>query len=854
MLASKEKSDTKRLPMMPIRDVVIFPHMMTPFVVGRESSVRALEEANAVGKQIFLATQHDASIDEPRPDEIYTVGTVANIVQSLKQPDGNIKVLVEGVERGKVVSVSDDEGFFRAVVRTFAFKVEGGPQLDALVSRVTTQFEQYVKLSQNLNYETMVAAIRPDDPGKLADTVGANLQLTIEEKQELLEIFDPIDRLTRVAEMLDIEIEKLQVDRTIQGRVKRQMERAQKEYYLNEKIKAIQKELGRGEKSEYDDLKKKIESAGMTKDAMEKAISELRRLENMPPMSAESTVSRNYLDWLLAVPWKNSSKEIRDLAFARTVLESDHYGLEKIKDRILEFLAVRRLVEKPKGSILCFVGPPGVGKTSLGKSIAKATGREFVRMSLGGVRDEAEIRGHRRTYIGALPGQVIQLMKKANTRNPVFMLDEIDKMSTDFRGDPSSALLEVLDPAQNTSFMDHYLDVEYDLSNVLFIATANVLHTIPAPLQDRMEVIRLSGYTELEKLEIAKRFLVPKQVESNGLTLDHLEFEEAGLRSLINGYTREAGVRNLEREVGNVCRKVARSLVMSLPAETAVSDGPTEAAPVEVVTAEVIAIDEKPAKRSRKKKADSAEAAVSVEIAAAPPASPEFKKSFVSEANIADFLGPIKFRDTMADKKNEIGATTGLAWTEVGGSILTTEVTILEGRGKLTITGKLGDVMQESAQAAMSYVRSRAHQLGLPRDFYRHVDIHVHVPEGAIPKDGPSAGITLATSISSALAKIPVRGDIAMTGEITLRGKVLAIGGLKEKLMAAHRQGIHEAILPKENERDLVDVPEIVRKDMKLHFVEHMDEVLRIALESEPIAIPMTSMDFTTKPAEDLRH
>jgi ATP-dependent Lon protease len=854
MLASKEKSDTKRLPMMPIRDVVIFPHMMTPFVVGRESSVRALEEANAVGKQIFLATQHDASIDEPRPDEIYTVGTVANIVQSLKQPDGNIKVLVEGVERGKVVSVSDDEGFFRAVVRTFAFKVEGGPQLDALVSRVTTQFEQYVKLSQNLNYETMVAAIRPDDPGKLADTVGANLQLTIEEKQELLEIFDPIDRLTRVAEMLDIEIEKLQVDRTIQGRVKRQMERAQKEYYLNEKIKAIQKELGRGEKSEYDDLKKKIESAGMTKDAMEKAISELRRLENMPPMSAESTVSRNYLDWLLAVPWKNTSKEIRDLSFARTVLESDHYGLEKIKDRILEFLAVRRLVEKPKGSILCFVGPPGVGKTSLGKSIAKATGREFVRMSLGGVRDEAEIRGHRRTYIGALPGQVIQLMKKANTRNPVFMLDEIDKMSTDFRGDPSSALLEVLDPAQNTSFMDHYLDVEYDLSNVLFIATANVLHTIPAPLQDRMEVIRLSGYTELEKLEIAKRFLVPKQVESNGLTLDHLEFEEAGLRSLINGYTREAGVRNLEREVGNVCRKVARSLVMSLPAETAVSDAPTEAAPVEAVTAEVIAIDEKPAKRSRKKKADSAEAAVPVEIAAAQPSVAEFKKSFVSEANIADFLGPIKFRDTMADKKNEIGATTGLAWTEVGGSILTTEVTILEGRGKLTITGKLGDVMQESAQAAMSYVRSRAHQLGLPRDFYRHVDIHVHVPEGAIPKDGPSAGITLATSISSALAKIPVRGDIAMTGEITLRGKVLAIGGLKEKLMAAHRQGIHEAILPKENERDLVDVPEIVRKDMKLHFVEHMDEVLRIALESEPIAIPMTSMDFTTKPAEDLRH
>ncbi|MCX6610350.1 MAG: endopeptidase La, partial [Acidobacteria bacterium] len=558
MLASKERSDTKRLPMMPIRDVVIFPHMMTPFVVGRESSVRALEEANATGKQIFLATQHDASIDEPRPDEIFSVGTVANIVQSLKQPDGNIKVLVEGVERGKVISVSDEDGFFRAVVKTSTFRIEGGPQLDALVSRVTTQFEQYVKLSQNLNYETMVAAIRPDDPGKLADTVGANLQLTIEEKQELLEIFDPIDRLTRVAEMLDIEIEKLQVDRTIQGRVKRQMERAQKEYYLNEKIKAIQKELGRGEKSEYDELKKKIETAGMPKDAFDKAMSELRRLENMPPMSAESTVSRNYLDWLLAVPWKKSSKEIRDLNFAKQVLESDHYGLEKIKERILEFLAVRRLVEKPKGSILCFVGPPGVGKTSLGMSIAKATGREFVRLSLGGVRDEAEIRGHRRTYIGALPGQIIQMMKKAGTKNPVIMLDEIDKMSMDFRGDPSAAMLEVLDPAQNTSFQDHYLDVEYDLSNVLFIATANVLHTIPAPLQDRMEVIRLSGYTELEKLEIAKRFLVPKQLEGNGLKTEQLEFEDAGLGALIHGYTRESGVRNLEREVGNVCRKVVR--------------------------------------------------------------------------------------------------------------------------------------------------------------------------------------------------------------------------------------------------------------------------------------------------------
>nr|WP_238325824.1 endopeptidase La [Bryobacter aggregatus] len=820
--------------MMPIRDVVIFPHMMTPFVVGRESSVRALEEANATGKQIFLATQHDASIDEPRPDEIFTVGTVANIVQSLKQPDGNIKVLVEGVERGKVISVSDEDGFFRAVVKTSAFRIEGGPQLDALVSRVTTQFEQYVKLSQNLNYETMVAAIRPDDPGKLADTVGANLQLTIEEKQELLEIFDPIDRLTRVAEMLDIEIEKLQVDRTIQGRVKRQMERAQKEYYLNEKIKAIQKELGRGEKSEYDELKKKIETAGMPKDAFEKAMSELRRLENMPPMSAESTVSRNYLDWLLAVPWKKASKEIRDLNFAKDILESDHYGLDKIKERILEFLAVRRLVEKPKGSILCFVGPPGVGKTSLGMSIAKATGREFVRLSLGGVRDEAEIRGHRRTYIGALPGQLIQMMKKAGTKNPVIMLDEIDKMSMDFRGDPSAALLEVLDPAQNTSFQDHYLDVEYDLSNVLFIATANVLHTIPGPLQDRMEVIRLSGYTELEKLEIAKRFLVPKQLEGNGLKTDQIEFEDSGLLALINGYTREAGVRNLEREVGNVFRKVARSLVMSMPMDT-----PAE--------------EEKPVKKSKsKKKAEIVDIASKEAVPA--EARPEFKKATVTAENVHEFLGPEKYRDTVTERKNEIGSTTGLAWTEVGGSILTTEVSILEGRGKLTTTGKLGDVMQESAQAAMSYVRSRAHQLGLPRDFYRHIDIHVHVPEGAIPKDGPSAGITLATSISSALAKIPVRGDVAMTGEITLRGKVLPIGGLKEKLLAAHRFGITEAILPKDNEKDLVDIPDIVKKNMKLHFVAHMDEVLKLALESEPVGIPPHTIEYSAKPVEDIRH
>ena len=803
MASLKEKSDAKRLPMMPIRDVVIFPYMMTPFVVGRESSVRALEEALAGDKKIFLATQHDASVDDPRPDEIYTVGTIANIVQSLKLPDGNIKVLVEGIERAKIVSVGEEEGFFRAVVRTFPARSEPGANYETLIGRVTTLFEQYVKLSQNLNYETMLSAIRVDDPGKLSDTVGANLQLTIEEKQELLEIFEPADRLSRVADMLDIEIEKLNVDRTIQGRVKRQMERAQKEYYLNEKIKAIQKELGRGEKSEIDELKRKIDAAGMTKDAHEKAMAELKRLENMPPMSAESTVSRNYLEWMLAMPWKKKSKEIRDLNFAKEVLESDHYGLQKIKERILEFLAVRRLVKNPKGSILCFVGPPGVGKTSLGMSIARATGRKFVRLSLGGVRDEAEVRGHRRTYIGALPGQILQMMRKAGTRNPVFMLDEIDKMSTDFRGDPSAALLEVLDPEQNFMFIDHYLDVEYDLSQVFFIATANVLHTVPPALQDRMEVIRLSGYTELEKMEIARRFLVKKQTDHTGLDVKQVKFEDEGIMELVQFYTREAGVRNLEREIGNVCRKVARKVVENDSAE------------------------------GKKKR---------------------LPQVVVNRGKVNELLGPQKFRDLLAEKKNQVAVTTGLAWTEVGGQILTTEVTLMEGRGRLTITGKLGDVMQESAQAAMSYVRSRASMLGIARDFYRHVDIHIHVPEGAIPKDGPSAGITIATTLCSALTNIPVRADVAMTGEITLRGRVLAIGGLKEKLLAAHRHGIFEVILPKDNEKDLPDIPENIRNEMTLHFVESMDEVLKYSLEREidSLAVPASSpLDLVRRSPEE---
>jgi ATP-dependent Lon protease len=775
MFSGREKSDIRVLPMMPIRDVVIFPYMMTPFVVGRESSIRALEEALASDKRIFLATQHDAAVDEPKPNEIYQVGTISSIVQSLKLPDGNIKVLVEGHERGKILKISTEEGYFRATVKTAAYRAVTTPSLEQMVQRVTALFEQYVKLSQSLNYETMIAAVKMDEVGKFTDTIAANLSVSIEERQELLEIFDPVDRLTRLADILDIEIEKLNVDRAIQGRVKRQMERAQREYYLNEKIRAIQKELGRNDKNEIDELKKKIETSGMPKDAREKAETELKRLEMMPPMSAESTVSRNYLDWLLAMPWKKRSKEIRDIRRAEKILEEDHYGLEKIKERILEFLAVRQLVKNPKGSILCFVGPPGVGKTSLGRSVARATGRKFVRLSLGGVRDEAEIRGHRRTYIGALPGQIIQMMKKAGTINPVFLLDEVDKMSMDFRGDPSAALLEVLDPEQNHMFMDHYLDVEYDLSKVFFITTANVTHSIPQPLQDRMEILRLSGYTEPEKLEIAKRFLVRKQREATGLKAENLTFTDEAIVGIIRGYTREAGVRNLEREIANICRKVARKVV---------KEGRT------------------------------------LQLTIGPD-------------DLQEYLGVIKFRDTKSEEKSEIGLATGLAWTEVGGQILNIEATVMPGKGKLLLTGKLGDVMQESGQAAISYVRSRAARLGLNPEFYRHVDIHIHIPEGSIPKDGPSAGITLATAVVSALAKIPVKRDIAMTGEITLRGKVLPIGGVKEKLLAAHRTGSRMVVLPRDNEKDLSEIPANIQEELTIRFVETMDEVLDLALEQK---------------------
>jgi len=784
--------------MIPIRDVVVFPHMMIPFVIGRHTSVRALEFALEGSKRVFLATQMDASIDEPKASDIYAVGTAANIVQSVKLSDGNIKVLVEGVQRVRAIRYSNEPGFFVADVELLEDTSALSARTNLLIKRLQTVFEQFSKLSHHVNYDAILNAMKTLEPSKLADNICANLPISIEEKQQLLETVDLSERIEKINEIIEIEMEKIKVDRNIQGRVKRQMERAQKEYYLNEKMKAIQKELGRkDEKTELDDLKKQVEAAKMPKDAHEKATKEIQRLEMMPPMSAESIVSRTYLDWLLAMPWNKKTREIRDINWSKKVLEEDHYGLEKIKDRILEFLAVRSLVKKPQGTILCFVGPPGVGKTSLGKSIARATGRKFVRLSLGGVRDEAEIRGHRRTYIGALPGQIIQYMKKAGTRNPVFMLDEVDKMSMDFRGDPSAALLEVLDPEQNHMFVDHYLDTEFDLSMVMFIATANVLYTIPRALQDRMEVIQLSGYTENEKLEIAKRFLVKKQVVANGLKPKQIQFTDEALLEIIRKYTRESGVRNLEREIANVCRKTAKRIVTA-----------------------------------------------------------EFKSDSITPEEIEKLLGRPKFRmQGISEENNQIGLTTGLAWTEVGGEVLQTEATLMEGKGQLTLTGKLGEVMQESARAALSFVRTRAAEFGIGREFHRKMDIHIHIPEGAIPKDGPSAGITMATTIVSALTKIPVRRDVAMTGEITLRGKVLPIGGVKEKLLAAHRAGIKNVILPKENEKDLQDLPPEILESLSVSLVETMDEVLQIALERQPVPRPVSPIDLEeSRPNESVAH
>ena len=782
------------LPIVPLRDVVVFPHIMMPFVIGRPSSTRALEHALTKDKRIFLAAQQDASTDDPQPQDIYTMGCVANIVQSLKLPDGNVKVLVEGLDRARAVEWKEDKGFYRVVAKLLPRQDDTSEDVENTMRRVVSLFERYVKLSNNLHYDAMIAAVRVDDASKLADTIAAHLVVGVEEKQNLLEIISPLERLVRIASLLEIEVDKLQVDRGIQSRVKKQMEKAQKEYYLNEKMKAIQKELGRKEDkgSELDELKKKIEQARMPKEAEEKASQELKRLEGMPPMSAEATVSRNYLDWLIAVPWYKRSRESRNLEKAEQILHEDHYGLEKIKDRILEFLAVRTLVRKPKGTILTFTGPPGVGKTSLAKSIARATNRKFVRLSVGGVRDEAEVRGHRRTYIGAFPGQIIQMMKKAGTVNPVFLLDEVDKMSMDFRGDPSAALLEVLDPEQNHTFLDHYLDVEYDLSNIMFICTANVLHTVPQALRDRMEVLQLAGYTEFEKIEIARTFLAPKAVKANGLKDKNIQFKDEAFEAIIQRYTREAGVRNLEREINAICRKVARKVV---------AEG----------------------------------------------------KQFSDEitaAKVTEYLGVPRFRPTMLEEKNEIGIATGLAWTEVGGELLFTESTLMPGKGRLTLTGQLGEVMQESAKAAMSYVRSKAEAFGIQKDFHQYTDIHVHVPEGAIPKDGPSAGITLATALVSNLTRVPTRRDVAMTGEITLRGKVLPIGGLKEKVLAAHRAGVTTIILPKDNEKDLADIPKEVLNVLKLHLVESMDEVLKIAL-TEPLTALIPSEDQTDSPATD---
>ncbi len=782
------------LPIVPLRDVVVFPHMMMPFVIGRPSSTRALEHALVKDKRIFLAAQHDAAVDDPQPSDIFTMGCVANIVQSLKLPDGNIKVLVEGIERARAVEWKEDKGFYRVVVKVIPKHKEAGVDAESTMSRVVSLFEQYVKLSNNLHYDAMIAAVRVDDPGKLADTIAAHLLVGVDEKQNLLEIISPLERLNRIAGILEAEVDKLQVDRRIQSRVKKQMEKAQKEYYLNEKMKAIQKELGRKDEkgNEVDDLKKKIEQAKMPAEVAEKAVQELKRLESMPPMSAEATVSRNYLDWLIAVPWFKKTKESRDLKRAEQILNEDHYGLEKIKDRILEFLAVRALVKKPKATILTFSGPPGVGKTSLAKSIARSMNRKFVRLSLGGVRDEAEIRGHRRTYIGAFPGQIIQMMKKAGTMNPVFLLDEVDKMSMDFRGDPSAALLEVLDPEQNSAFLDHYLDVEYDLSNVMFICTANVLHTIPQALRDRMEVLQLAGYTEQEKVEIAKKFLAPKAIEGAGLTSQNISFLDEAFQTIIQRYTREAGVRNLEREISSICRKIARKVVVQ-------------------------------------------------------------GKSFneeISATKVTEYLGVPRFRPTLAEESNEVGVATGLAWTEVGGEILVIEATLMPGKGRLTLTGKLGDVMQESAQAAMSYVRSKANDYHIPKNFTRTTDVHVHIPEGAIPKDGPSAGITLATALVSALSQVPVRKDVAMTGEITLRGKVLPIGGVKEKVLGAHRAGLKTILLPRDNEKDLADIPKNVLDTLDIYMVDTMDEVLKIALAGPlPATIATATPDAEVQPA-----
>jgi ATP-dependent Lon protease len=765
------------LPIVPLRDMVVFPHMMAPFVVGRQPSVVALERAlGRPDKQIFLATQRDPKIDEPNEGDIYELGVIARVVQHLQLASGNIKVMVEGQRRARISELVPDPSCLMARVDPLIIDVEGSAAVTQYMNQLVEQFKEYAKLSHHLSVEGVLASLQTDDPDQFADILAAHLNQPTAEKQRLLEILNPLQRLEKLNDILDEEIEKLNIDRRISSRVKKQMEKAQREYYLSEKIKAINEELGRGDsQEELQQLKEQVEESGMSDEAKEKAQIELRRLEGMPPVSAEAGVSRNYVDWLLAVPWTKASREIRDISRAERVLDEDHYGLKKAKERIVEFLAVRQLVRKTGGTILCFVGPPGVGKTSLARSIARATGRKFVRLSLGGVRDEAEIRGHRRTYIGAFPGQIIQMMRKAGTVNPVILLDEVDKMAADFRGDPAGALLEVLDPEQNNTFHDHYLDVEYDLSKVFFICTANVIHTIPPALIDRMEKIELAGYTHNEKLEIGRQFLVPRQLERHGLHKKFkVSFSTETLLFLIERYTREAGVRNFEREIASICRKLARRVLKEkVPRGTSLD------------------------------------------------VSPEY---------VEELLGHPRYRAQRREEEPEVGAASGLAWTQVGGELLVTEATLMRGKGDVTLTGQLGDVMQESARAALSFVRSRAESLGIDTEVFSKTDVHIHVPEGAIPKDGPSAGITMAAALVSAFTSVPVRVDLAMTGEITLRGNVLPVGGIKQKVLAAYRAGIRDVVLPEENEKDLEEIPEDVREDMSYHFVDHMDQVLAKAL------------------------
>jgi len=780
----KEETQPGRVrivPLIPLRDVVVFPHMVIPLYVGRERSIAALDEAVNKEKDIFLASQKTAKTNEPSEEDIYSIGTLGTILHLLKLPDGTEKILVEGKKRGRIIRYLPNNSFFLVEVEEIIDTIETDLEVEALMRSLIATFESYSKLNPRIPPEMLVSVSNIDNPSRLADAVVIHLNIKIEERQKILEIFEPKTRLEKVLEHLQGEIEILEVEKKIKTRVKKQMEKTQKEYFLNEQMKAIQKELGEKDefRSEIQELEERLKQRQkfMSQEAIKKVKKEIKKLKLMPAMSAEVTVVRNYIDWILSLPWGEKTEEKLDIKEAEKILEEDHYGLRQPKERILEYLAVRALVKKMKGQILCFVGPPGVGKTSLAKSIARATGRKFVRLSLGGVRDEAEIRGHRRTYIGALPGKIIQSMKKAGSNNPVFLMDEVDKMSMDFRGDPSAALLEVLDPEQNHAFNDHYMDLDYDLSDVMFITTANTLHPIQPALQDRMEVIRLPGYTELEKLHIARKFLIPKQMEAHGLKDRKVIFTRKSLLEIVRQYTKEAGVRNLEREITTINRKIAKKI----------------------------------AKKGLDK---------------------EWKFLITSE-NIQKFLGVPKFRFGRQEEKDKIGVCTGLAWTEFGGELLATEITVMPGKGKLIVTGKLGDVMQESAQAAMSYVRSRADDLGLEREFYQKVDIHIHIPEGAIPKDGPSAGITMATAIVSALAKIPVKKDVAMTGEITLRGRVLPIGGLKEKLLAAHRGLIKEVIISRENEKDLKDVPKKIIRDLKLILVDSMDEVLAHALVLE---------------------